>query len=262
MLIAQITDPHITRPGILLDGRIDTIAMLAACIERLLALSPRPDLLLMTGDLVDCGHPEEYRQLRAMLERLPMPLRLLPGNHDARDTLRAAFPGQPWLAGSPYLHYANDLGTLRLVALDTLKPGSGGGELDAARLAWLAATLAAAPAQPTLLAMHHPPFITGIAAMDEIGLSGLEQLAGVLTQHPQVRLIVCGHLHRAIHGTVAGIPVLTCPSSAHQIDLRLGENAPFGYVMEPPGLMLHRWHGNSFVTHQVVIGNYAGPYLY
>ncbi|MDH7480280.1 MAG: hypothetical protein QHH02_09735, partial [Syntrophomonadaceae bacterium] len=74
--------------------------------------------------------------------------------------------------------------------------------LCATRLRWLDETLAQAPDTPTLMAMHHPPFQTGIAHMDAMGLrEGGEALAEVLGRHPQVRRIVCGHLHRSIVGT-------------------------------------------------------------
>lgn len=262
MLIAQLSDPHITRPGKLLDGRVATARMLAECVARVNKLQPAPDLVLLTGDLVESGHPDEYAQLRTLLAPLRQRVLLLPGNHDARDALRAAFPEQPWQSGSPFLHYRVDLGDFQLIGLDTLRPGSSGGELCDARLAWLDETLVSHPGQPALIAMHHPPFLTGLQAMDDIGLARRDEFAAVVTRHPQVQLIICGHLHRAIHASVAGRRALTCPSPAHQITLDLRPDAALGYMLEPPGFMLHHWQDGGFVTHQVVLGDYPGPYLY
>ena len=66
-----------------------------------------------------------------------MPVFVIPGNHDARDPLRAAFGGDGYLPADGFLQYAVEDYPLRLVALDTLIPGEGGGELcdDRLRLA-------------------------------------------------------------------------------------------------------------------------------
>jgi 3',5'-cyclic-AMP phosphodiesterase len=93
---------------------------------------------------------------------------VLPGNHDDRRALHRHFGG-PGAAGEPVQHSV-DLGPLRLVVLDTTRPGEDPGALDAERLDWLDAELAAAPRLPTLLAMHHPPLVTGVPAWDELGL--------------------------------------------------------------------------------------------
>lgn len=95
MLIAQITDLHMRTPGDKAYGIIDPAAFLGPAVRALNALSPRPDCVLITGDLTDLGRPHEYAQLRAQLQALEMPYFLLPGNHDDRAGLRAAFPTTP-----------------------------------------------------------------------------------------------------------------------------------------------------------------------
>ncbi|HEY5430584.1 MAG TPA: metallophosphoesterase, partial [Solirubrobacteraceae bacterium] len=107
--------------------------------------------------------------------RTSAPVYALAGNHDDRETLRRCF-GLGGAAGEP-VQYAMDLGALRLIALDTTRPGEDGGELDSHRLRWLDAELARAPDQPTLLAMHHPPFAIGIAVWDAIGLPAADRRA-------------------------------------------------------------------------------------
>jgi Icc protein len=91
MLIAQITDTHIRPKGKLLHHMVHTARSLRRCVERLEALEPRPDVVIATGDLVDRGKSKEYRRLRKILERLTIPLFVIPGNHDDRDALRDAF---------------------------------------------------------------------------------------------------------------------------------------------------------------------------
>jgi 3',5'-cyclic AMP phosphodiesterase CpdA len=260
MLIAQITDLHVKLPGRLAYRRVDTAAMLEACVATLVALAPRPDLVVITGDLVDLGTPEEYARLRALLAPLPMPLVVVPGNHDAREPLRAAFADGGYLPAAGFLQFAIDHHPLRLVGLDTVVPGEGRGALCAERLAWLDATLAAAPAHPTLVLMHHPPFLTGIGHMDAIGLSGRDGFETIMARHPQVQAVLCGHLHRDIQTLVGGRRALTCPSPAHQVELMLAADAPSRFRMEPPGFMLHHWQDGRLVSHVAAIGDYPGPY--
>ena len=62
-----------------------------------------------------------------------MPVHLIPGNHDARDALRAAFADHAYLPTTGFLHYTIEGRPVRLVALDTLVPGKGYGALCAER---------------------------------------------------------------------------------------------------------------------------------
>ncbi|WP_374428290.1 phosphodiesterase [Ideonella dechloratans] len=268
MLIAQLSDCHITRPGTLASGRVDTAALLQQAVASVAALDPAPDLVLLTGDLVDSGHPAEYTRLRALLAPLRLPMRLLPGNHDDRAALREAFPEQPWAAEGPFAQWVLDQpqggSTLRLIGLDTVIPGRPGGMLCRERLDWLADTLAQAPRRPTLLALHHPPLHTGLQEMDGMNLGeGREALAGLLGRHPQVQALLCGHLHRHIHGQLAGVPVIVAPGTAHQIALELRPGQPARFNLEPPGYLLHRWSlADGLVTLGAVTGDWPGPYAF
>ena len=257
MLIAQISDTHITRPGELAYGVVDTAACLARAVLALNALVPAPELTIVTGDLVDHGTAEEYAHLRALLAPLRMPVVVIAGNHDSRDGLRAAFRSDGYVPSDGFVQFAIEDWPLRVVGLDTLVPGEVGGALCAERLSWLDRTLAAAPQRPTLIVMHHPPFATGIEAMDRIGLaSGAATLADIVRSHPQVQRIACGHVHRAVECRFAGTVAGTAPSTAHQIRLDLASDAPLAFVSEPPGFQLHRWDGAALVTHTAPIGDW------
>jgi len=261
MLIAHISDPHIKLPGRLAYRRVDTAAMLRACVRALQAVAPQPDLLLLTGDLVDGGRPEEYEHLKIILAPLGQRILIVPGNHDDRHTMRVAFADAGYFSAAGFLQFAvDDASPLRLIGLDTVIPGEEGGELCAERLAWLEATLRQRPQSPTLLMMHHPPFVTGIGHMDQIGLQGRQNFAEIVARHPQVQLILCGHIHRVIRATVGGRPAMTCPSPAHQVALDLRDEAPSRFRMEPPGFLLHRWHNGELISHVAAIGDYEGPY--
>jgi 3',5'-cyclic-AMP phosphodiesterase len=216
----------------------------------------------------DCGEPEPPKwarsgltPLRTLLAPLAMPVFVIPGNHDAREQLRAAFAGDGYLLADGFLQFAIEDYPVRLVALDTLIPGEGGGLLCSERLAWLDHVLASAPARPVLLMMHHPPFLTGIERMDRAGLQNSEALAAVVARHPQIERILCGHLHRTIDRRFAGTVAGTAPSTAHQLRLDLTAEAPLRFMFEPPGYQLHVWRSDSgLVTHTAVFGEWPGPH--
>ena len=192
MLIAQISDTHIRPKGVLAMGRVDTAGHLARAVAHINALRPAPDVVLVTGDLVDAGMAEEYAHLRDLLAPLPMPVHLIPGNHDLRAPLRAAFPAHSYLQDGEFLQYVVESGPLRLIALDTLTPGQPHGELCARRLDWLEARLAESD-RPAILFMHHPPFDCGMKEFDDCRLNvGAERLAAIVQRHPNVERILCG----------------------------------------------------------------------
>lgn len=260
MLIAQISDTHIKAPGRLAYSRVDTARALAACVAHILRQSVLPDLLLFTGDLADFGTAEEYAHFKMLLAPLAMPVHLLPGNHDNRDAMRAAWPEAPWAARPGALHCVVEGWPVRIVCLDTMVPGSGSGSLGEDDLSWLESTLAEAPSQPTIVAMHHPPFRTGIGHMDALGLDGAEAFAAVVSRHPQIVRILCGHLHRPIQAMVGGRLAMSAPSPAHQVALDLAPDAPSRFILEPPGYFLHLWQPAGMITHSVAIGDYGACY--
>src|SRR5947207_6815268 len=273
MILAQLSDTHIVAAGKLfrcpMQGtapnaararrEFDTAPYLARAVATLNALEPRPDIAVVTGDFGDHGDPEDYEQLRHLLARLSMPVFVIPGNHDAREPLRAAFRSARYLPVDGYLQYSIEDYPLRLVALDTLVPGKHGGMLCAERLGWLDATLAAQPDRPTVILMHHAPFATGITYMDNYGLDNAAGLAEVVGRHPQVERILCGHLHRAIDRRFAGTVAGTAPSTAHQIRLNLVPGARISFIFEPPGYQLHLWQEGGLATYTAVLGNWPVP---
>jgi 3',5'-cyclic AMP phosphodiesterase CpdA len=269
MLIAQISDLHIRRPGQLAYRQVDTAPYLQRCIAALNARMPRPDAVLISGDLVDTGHPDEYAHLHSLLAALQVPYYLMAGNHDRREPLRAAFREAGYLFDNPagFIQYRVDLGTreapLRLLALDSQDPPHSGGRLCEARLAWLAAELELARGLPVLVALHHPPFVTGIEHMDQIALApgDAQALAQLIAAYPNVERVLCGHVHRPIHVRFAGTIASACPSPAHQVVLDLRVQGPAAFTMEPPAYALHRWdpHG-GMVSHHAYVDAYPGPY--
>lgn len=243
-LLAQISDPHIGAewggPGS--EEGLDAVVAAAAAF--------RPDAVVVTGDLADHATGEEYERARGALERAGAPVHVLPGNHDDRTELRRWFDADG--TGDEPVRYAVELGPLRLVVLDTTRPGHDDGELDAERLAWLGDTLAAEPAAPTLIAMHHPPLVTGAPALDSARLHDASRLglADVVAPHRQVRRVIAGHVHRVMAGECGGAGVLTAPSTYVQLELDF-EDATMRTSGVARGFVLHVVADGELASHVV-----------
>ena len=223
----------------------------------MLDLKPQPDAVLVSGDLVNDPGAREYERVRELLAPLTMPVYVMAGNHDDRDALREYFAladAPTGAAGSPF-RYTVRVGKLRLVVCDSTIPGREEGILDAERRVWLEAELAADPAAPTVVAMHHPPLLTGMPAFDEIGLPEVDRLAlgDQLAAHPQVVRVVSGHVHRAIFGTAGGCGVVVCPSTHLQAPLEIGATE-LHLVPEPPGFAVHSTVDGGLASHIQPIG--------
>jgi 3',5'-cyclic AMP phosphodiesterase CpdA len=260
MLIAQLTDTHIRPEGALAYGRVDTARHMEAAVSHILSLDPRPDVVVVTGDLTDLDLPQEYARFRALAARLPMPVLPIPGNHDSSAGLLAAFPEVAARAGGPRAHHVVDAFDLSLVMLDSSVPGAAHGARGADGLAFLEAALERGRDRPALVLLHHPPFKTGIAHMDAQNLRDGAALEAILRRHPQVVGLVCGHVHRAITTTFAGIAATIAPAPAHVVSLDLAPDGPATFHMEPPALALHLWTGDRLVSHVSQIGGYPGPF--
>ena len=256
MLIAHLSDTHFQ------NGPLGALpaAGLNLVLGRLLSLEPRPDCVVITGDLADTGDPAEYADLHQLLERCPVPVHLTTGNHDAPAALVAEFAGTRYLAGGESPHYTVDYPAATIIVADSNIPGSPAGELGPEQLAWIDSVLAARPDVPAFIALHHPPVPVGIPFLDGMRLNDGPALAAVVAAHDNVARVLAGHLHRAVTTGFAGSLVTTAPSTYRQLGLRMHDDAPPGYLNEPTGFLLHVLTGTQCVTHTVA-ASHAGAAL-
>ena len=191
--LLQLTDTHLVPEGHLVSGRLETSEPLARLVARLEEVKEQVggiDAVLVTGDLSEDGSPESYERFKRLLAPLDLPLFVIPGNHDAREPMRSAFSQDGYLPEQGKLNWHRQIGTLHVIGLDTLVEGQGAGEVDDSTLGYLEATLADIGREPAMIAMHHPPFTSGIVFMDDIGLASSVELAKVLSQHRgEVRVV-------------------------------------------------------------------------
>lgn len=224
--VLQLTDSHLgARRGDRLLG-VDTDQSLAAVVDLLRHEQPA-DLLLMTGDLADAGDADAYRRLEVATAGLARESRWLPGNHDDLAVMERQ------LAGDSRALPTATLGDWLVITLTTPVPGEVGGQLAAAELERLVATLAAHPGQHVLIALHHPVLPVGSAWLDAIGTANADAFWRAVAPFGQVRAVLCGHVHMATDQLHRGVRVLSTPSTCVQFapgseQFRLDRAAP-GY---------------------------------
>lgn len=263
MFLVQLTDLHVRPEGMAANRVAETNMLTERALRTVHNLQVQADAVIISGDLTEFGLAAEYRLLADMLRRwIRPPVYLVPGNHDRRDVMRAEL-GHFWgvTQHSEYVQYVVDTLPVRLVLLDTLVPGEAHGELSPQQLAWLDATLGDRPDRPTIVVMHHPPFVCGIRHMDQINLRNASEFVAVIALHKQVQRILCGHHHRPITAAVAHTIASIAPSVAHQVELDLHSPGPGFWNLEPPAFQIHAWlDGQGIVSHTAYVEHFPGPY--
>jgi 3',5'-cyclic AMP phosphodiesterase CpdA len=267
VILVQISDTHIDQPDRYVYDRYDTTATLRLAIEVINVMMPQPDLVIHTGDIVCHGTGERYNFFRQLMSQLQAQFRAIPGNHDDRDSFRTAFADTDWLPqDESFTHYVVDDLTVRIICCDSVIAGEVSGEFCPERIAWLETCLCEAPARPTIIAMHHPPFISGMTGSTNKGLlRGGPELASLLRRHPQVVRLIAGHVHRPITTAFAGTIAFAGPTTCYPFGLDMGPERVLRMTGEPPAIAVHVWlheaghEGPGLVTHIVPIGDWDKP---
>ncbi|MCM2293090.1 phosphodiesterase [Allorhizobium sp. BGMRC 0089] len=265
--ILQLSDTHIVEEGSLAYGVVDTAAALEKAVITINAALERigpVDVVIVSGDLTDFGSPQEYRRFRAITSALTMPILAVPGNHDRREAMRAAFADEDFMPQDGPINWHRTFEHLHVIGLDTLVEGEPYGLLTDETLAWLEKVLNGLDDRPVLIALHHPPFITRIGHMDRQNLKNGDALFAVLAQAKGEVRLACGHVHRMIATVQAGHAVFIAPSPSHAVALDHRPDGRPDLMLEPGGMLLHHYQPtaeySAIVTEQLPVGDYPGPY--
>jgi hypothetical protein len=147
-----------------------------------------------------------------------------------------------------FTQYCVDDFPVRVIGLDSIIEGGELPEFDDERARWLDHVLSADPAKPALLAIHHPPFRTGVAFADLAARDWADPLARIIARHSQVKLVVAGHAHTTLNGEIAGVRAYAAPSTAFQLVSAMGvDEASLRDDVTGP-VSVHFWDGEGFIT--------------
>ena len=209
-VLVQITDTHLFGDT---TGRLRGVPSLPA-LRATLDLARNDiaacDAILATGDLVQ-DDAAGYAHFHDALAPLGKPVLAIAGNHDVKPALIAALARDPF-----QLHGHRDLARWRLVMLDSAVPGMAAGELSAAELERLDATLAEAPDRHAFVCLHHHPVSLDSRWLDQVALTNAAALFEVLARHAQVRGVLFGHVHQAHDSQHGTLRLLGTPSTCAQ----------------------------------------------
>ena len=204
--IVWLSDLHFEAQGLVLGH--DPRVRLKAAVAFVAAHLADADLCLVTGDVVETATAANYAAVAEVLNHLPMPVCVMPGNHDDRYMMRTAFafPGQVM---DGFAQTALDLGDAVVLCLDGLVPGADHGVLCDVRLDWLRARLRDSAGRPVIVALHHPPVAIGLPMLDPDNLQNGSALLGLLAGHDAPVQVLAGHVHRSCSAFVDGIAIRT-----------------------------------------------------
>lgn len=251
MIIAQISDTHIALDSPDTDRRMRDFEQTIADVN---ALDPAPDVIIHTGDIVHNGRADEYAAAAAILEKARAPVYVMVGNKDDRENLREAFSPAGYLApDTPFIDYAIEDYPVRMIALDTLNPGSNKGDFCPERVARLINLIDAETTKPVAVFTHHQPFEVSVGPepMHFESHEVMANLASALQHSRRVVAVFSGHVHRPAYGHVERVPATVVPCIA--TTLRKGDYPPA--VQVKPIYYLHRYDPAwGFSTESRIVG--------
>ncbi len=259
--VAQVSDLHIIDPHDNEPLFVPNNERLSKAVAGIASEDPTIHAVLATGDLTNWGRVGQYDALDDLLATLQTPFLPIPGNHDDRDSIRARFPDLPWADAAHASWEVTVNNHVRIIGLDSTNPGESGALFDSEREAWLSDILARTPAAgvQTVLALHHPPFLSEIHWMDRTGFLNLHRLVAVL-EGSGISRIFCGHLHRPVQSVVAGIPAQVGLSTVWHVALGLEDKAKIRLINDPAGYQIHRFDGPNSVSHTRYINTTEEPF--
>jgi Icc protein len=235
-LLVQLTDAHLFAD---IDARMlgaDVRANLVNAVRQVGDDWGTPDLVLVTGDISHDGSTESYRHFAQTLAPLTGTIRVIPGNHDDPDALRAVLSA--WTATF------TDIGQWRVITLDSTVRDNNAGRLSAAQWARFDAALASAGDRHILLALHHNLLPAEYGYDDKMMLMEAPAALLRLRASGRVRVVLWGHVHQEFDERIDGLRLLATPATSFQFAVRDGQHCVDNL---PPGYRWLRLHDNGSI---------------
>lgn len=215
ILIAQITDTHIVPKNNhwkdIVEAR--TSQRLKKVIMSINSLSPKPDLVIHTGDITDKGDLDSYLHAKELLEELEIEYFLTCGNHDNFNNLKQVFSHHNYFLDHNFAHYVIDYLSLRIIVMDTQVAGESYGKLCEIRKEWLINVLQSSQ-KDTILFLHHFPVRVKDEIFNQMNLLNSTELENIISQYNNVLGLYCGHSHYGAAGLFSGKMCWLSPSTA------------------------------------------------
>ena len=235
-------------------------AKLAKIVESINSQAVKPDVVVVTGDLVWKEHNEYYEPCFQALNKLNAPYLLITGNHDSSagliDAIEKYLPAHPRPEMDKYLQYAVDIDFVKIIALDTFRPGHGGGDFNEEKERWFIEQLENNPdKKPVVVLLHQFTLSTGSGFFDLHPGNWFVPFNNIIKKYRStVKLILCGHLHNSLHSDIFGVPIVSGFSTnwAESL-LNYKKSTPERDASRPLAYLIHKIEENRITTYTVTV---------
>ena len=210
MRIAQITDIHLTECDDDTMFGIDTGESLRQVLAAINSLTPKPSLIIASGDLVENANATSYNRLKSILKAVDIPVYVLPGNHDDLDAMKQYLPCETIFCQSKI-----ELDGWSVLFVNSTIKGEHHGVVSTEQQILLEQNLKSGKTQPTLVALHHPT----INSCPSFGcqLDKRDEFVAYLKNQPLIKVVIAGHTHLAAEDITADLAQYTTPSTFAQV---------------------------------------------
>ena len=230
LLAAQITDTHLFAEFDRTWKGLSTARTLKTVLQHLQQIQPQPDVLMLTGDLSQDETPQSYELLASLISPLKIPAYWIPGNHDNVSVMQQIL-NKPFL--SPEKSF--QVGNWQFLLLSSVEAGCDGGRLSPESLDWLDTQLQQTGDRPVIIALHHHALPIDCQIMDGMMLHNADEFLAIVDRHPQIKIVLCGHIHQEFHQQRGSVTYLGTPSTCIQL---LPKSHPIILDDIPPGFRL------------------------
>jgi 3',5'-cyclic AMP phosphodiesterase CpdA len=207
----------------------------------------RPDFVVVSGDvaLSDPDLSEDLAFARRQLDRITVPWRAIPGNHDIGDNVVSGSMTkrvngerrQRWLDMFGPDYWREDQGNWTLIGVNTQILNSQGLAAEGEQAQWLAETLRDVPNERPIGLFVHKPLFMDHPSETLIQASCLELEAREALLRPfagkSLRLVACGHKHQYRSFGLDGVIHLWAPSTGavnHPPDVKMWGLREVGFL--------------------------------
>ena len=212
--LVQISDTHLEpeEGGTLLG--MDTDRSLRYVLELVQQENTRLDLILATGDISTHGTPQAYERFANYMQAFTAPVVWLPGNHDDNEVMAQHCGNPEAMAG----HIV--IGQWLIVMLDSTIQRQVGGRVEQSEIDRMTKLAQLHCDKHVLVACHHPPLSIDCEWIDHQRISNGEAFLEAVVALPNVKLLICGHIHQHWQTQYRGLPIMSTPSTCIQFKPR------------------------------------------
>jgi Icc protein len=221
-----------------------THASLAAVLAHYQQSDWNAHVIIVTGDLIQDDSVLAYEKFCQMLSAIELPVYCVPGNHDVRETMRAALANEPFHYCAPFESH-----DWLIVGMDSCAAGRAGGLATPIELSRLEAAIEGADAEHVMICLHHPPVPMGSAWLDTVGLDNGDEFLQRATASKKVKLAIFGHVHQEYDSQHGSIRIVGTPSTCRQFKQGSDE---FAVDEQPPAYRRINLHRNGDIECELI----------